>query len=116
MFCNCACKSWTVLSSLAMRVFNSSTESFSDCTWPLTVSTLPPTASFCVLIFCCRSFTVALICLAWSAVCCARFCSTPKRVSSVDCSRCTMSSSCCTCVCSSMISFDTACAGTAPKQ
>ena len=25
-----------------MRDFSSSTESFSDCTWPLTVSTLPP--------------------------------------------------------------------------
>ena len=32
-----------------MRVFNSSTESFSDCTWPLTVSTLPFTASFCAV-------------------------------------------------------------------
>ena len=30
-----------------MRDFNSSTESFSDCTWPLTVSSLPLTASFC---------------------------------------------------------------------
>ena len=45
MFCNCACISWIDLSSLAMRDFSSSTESFSDCTWPETVSTLPLTAS-----------------------------------------------------------------------
>ena len=49
MFCNCACKSWIDLSSLAMRDFNSSTESFSDCTWPEAVSSLPLIASVCAV-------------------------------------------------------------------
>ena len=38
-----------------MRAFNSSTESFSDCTCPDTVSSLPPAASFCVFSFCCSA-------------------------------------------------------------
>jgi hypothetical protein len=78
MFCNWVCRSWIDLSSLAMRDFNSSTESLSDCTWPETVSSLPPPASFCALIFCCRAFTVAVIWLASSAVCSTRCCRTPN--------------------------------------
>src|ERR1039458_8637902 len=87
-----------------MRDFNSSTESFSDCTWPETESSFPLPASLCAAIFCCSAFTVAVIWVALSAVCCARFCKTPNRASSVDCTRCIISSSCCTWVCSSMIS------------
>ncbi len=37
----------------------------------------------------------------------------PSACPCVDCSRCTISSNCCTWVCSSTISFETACAGTA---
>jgi hypothetical protein len=72
MFCNCACISWIDLSSLAMRDFNSSTESLSACTWPEAVSSLPLAASFWAAIFCCRAVTVADIWLALSAVCSAR--------------------------------------------
>ena len=111
MFCSCVCKSASVLSSLAMRAFSSSTESFSDCICPDTASILPLTASLCAFSFCCRLFTAAVIWLASSAVCSARCCNTPKRASSVDCSRCTLSSNCCTWVCSSTISFEVACAG-----
>ena len=100
------------LSSLAIRVFSSSTESLSDWTWPEAVSILPLSASFCWLIFCCRAFTVCVIWLALSAVCSTRCCRTPNRVSRVDWRRCTISRSCCTWVCSAMISFEAACART----
>lgn len=72
MFCNCVCKSWIDLSSLAMRDFNSSTESFSDCAWPEAVSSLPLSVSLCAAIFCWSAVTTAVIRLASSAVCSAR--------------------------------------------
>ena len=55
-----------------MRAFSSSTESFSDCTCPDTVSILPLAASLCAFSFCCKVFTAAVIWLASSAVCFAR--------------------------------------------
>ena len=60
------------LSSLAIRVFSSSTESLRDCTCPEAVSILLLTASFCWFSFCCRAFTVCVIWLALSAVCSTR--------------------------------------------
>ena len=100
------------LSSLAMRDLSSSTESFSDCICPESASVFPLTASLCVFTCFCRAFTAAVIWLAWSAVCCSQVLHQGKSlVSTVDCSLCTMSISSCTCVCSSTVSFETACAG-----
>jgi len=72
MVCMVACMSCICLSSLAMRDFNSSSESFKLCTWPETASSLPLVASLCAFSFCCMAVTTAFIWLTLSVLCSTR--------------------------------------------
>ena len=115
MFCNWLWMACTDDCSLSILDFSSSIESLTDCTWPDAESTFPLIASFCAASFCCSVSMVFCIRAALSAVCCARVWRVVKRVSSVDCSLCTMSNNCWTWVWRAMISFEAARAGTGAK-
>ena len=105
--------SWIALSSLAMRDFSSSTESLSDCICPEAVSSLPPRASFCGVQLLLQRVHRRAHLRGLVGRLLRKVLQHAEALSKVDCSRCTMSSNCCTWVCSSMISFDAACAGAA---
>ncbi len=107
------CTSPSVFSIRCSRAFNSSRLSLSDCTCPLTWSSLAPFASAPAPSLPCSPCTVTLIRFTLSAVCCTRSFITPMRSSLLCCSRATASCNCWICVCSCTMSLLTANAGVA---
>ena len=100
-----------------MRDFSSSTESLSDCICPEVVSSLPFTASFCVFSFCCSAFTVVCHLVGLVRRLLRQILQHAEALSpSWTAAAAPCPVSCCTWVCSSTISFETACAGTPAGQ